>query len=140
MKQRLPFLFGVLSVLLLACMPVSAHHGTNTEYDSEYPITVVGVVTEFAFVNPHVQIYFDVTDAKGKVVHWGVESASPGRLVRVGWNRNIIKPGDKLTLTFEPARSGQPVGGLKKVVFPDGRVLGSTEGPPPPNGGGNSNN
>ncbi len=118
------------SSLLLLGAPSLAHHGTNTEYDSDHPMTVVGVVTEFDFVNPHVQIYFDVTDASGKVVHWGVESASPGRLVRAGWNRNIIKPGDKLTLTFEPARSGQPVGGLKKVVFPDGRVLGgSTTGP-----------
>jgi hypothetical protein len=140
MKHRLPFLLGVLVVSLLSCMAVSAHHGTNTEYDSEHPVTVVGVVTEFAFVNPHVQIYFDVTDAKGNVVHWGVESASPGRLVRVGWNRTIIKPGDKLTLTFEPARSGQPVGGLKKVVLPDGRVLGGSATTPSENGGGNSNN
>ena len=123
-----------LAFSLLLSGTLFAHHGTNTEYDSEHPLTVVGVVTEFDFVNPHVQIYFDVTDARGKVVHWGVESASPGRLVRAGWNRNIIKPGDKLTLTFEPARSGQPVGGLKKVALPDGRVLGgSTTGP----GGGN---
>jgi hypothetical protein len=110
----------------LASTTVFAHHGTNTEYDSAHPITVVGTVTEFAFSNPHVQIYFDVKDAKGNVTHWGVESASPGRLVRVGWNRNIIKAGDVLTITLEPARSGASVGGLKKVVFADGRVLDGT--------------
>jgi hypothetical protein len=139
LKARLLLPVALFCGSLLFGIPSVAHHGTNTEYDSEHPMTVVGVVTEFAFVNPHVQIYFDVTDAKGNVVHWGVESASPGRLVRVGWNRNIIKPGDKLTLTFEPARSGQPVGGLKKVVFPDGRVLGGSAAPPE-NGGSNSNN
>jgi len=139
MKDRLRFIFGLFFVAALFCLPAFAHHGTNTEYDSEHPMTVQAVVTEFAFVNPHVQIYFDVTDAKGKVVHWGVESASPGRLVRVGWNRNIIKPGDKLTLTFEPARSGQPVGGLKKVVFPDGRVLGGSATGPSDSGGGSNN-
>jgi hypothetical protein len=139
LKGRLLLPVALFCGSLLFSIPSVAHHGTNTEYDSEHPMTVVGVVTEFAFVNPHVQIYFDVTDAKGNVVHWGVESASPGRLVRVGWNRNIIKPGDKLTLTFEPARSGQPVGGLKKVVFPDGRVLGGSA-TAPENGGSNSNN
>ena len=139
MKARLLLPITLLGGSLLFSIPSVAHHGTNTEYDSEHPMTVVGVVTEFAFSNPHVQIYFDVTDAKGNVVHWGVESASPGRLVRVGWNRNIIKPGDKLTLTFEPARSGQPVGGLKKVVLPDGRVLGSSEGPPSNSGSSSSN-
>lgn len=116
---------------LLAISPAMAHHGTNTEYDSDHPVTVVGTVTEFAFSNPHVQIYFDVKDAKGAVTHWGVESASPGRLVRAGWTRNIIKPGDQLTITFEPARSGQPVGGLKKVVLPGGRVLGGSVTDPP---------
>lgn len=138
MKGRLLLPVALFCGSLLFSIPLVAHHGTNTEYDSEHPMTVVGVVTEFAFVNPHVQIYFDVTDAKGNVVHWGVESASPGRLVRVGWNRNIIKLGDKLTLTFEPARSGQPVGGLKKVVLPDGRVLGGSATAPPENGGSNN--
>jgi hypothetical protein len=129
LRHRL--LAGVAACVSLLTIPTArAHHGTNTEYDSDHPMTVVGVVTEFLFANPHVQIYFDVTDDKGKVTHWGVESASPGRLVRVGWNRNIIKPGDKLTLTFEPARSGNPVGGLKKVVLPDGRVLGGSAGDP----------
>ena len=100
-----------------------AHHSLLTEYDSEHQITLVGTVTEFAFSNPHVQIYFDVKDAKGDIVHWGVESASPGRLVRMGWNRNVIKPGDRLAVTLEPARNGAPVGALVKAVFPDGRVL-----------------
>jgi uncharacterized protein DUF6152 len=131
MKNKFIASLSLIPAYLLFCLPAVAHHGTNTEYDSDHPITVVGTVTEFAFSNPHVQIYFDVKDAKGNVTHWGVESASPGRLVRVGWNRNIIKPGDQLTITLEPARSGQPVGGLKKVVFPDGRVLGGSATAPP---------
>lgn len=131
MKNKFIASLSLIPAFLLLCLPAIAHHGTNTEYDSDHPITVVGTVTEFAFSNPHVQIYFDVKDAKGNVTHWGVESASPGRLVRVGWNRNIIKPGDQLTITLEPARSGQPVGGLKKVVLPDGRVLGGSATAPP---------
>ena len=111
------------SALLPVRSPIVAHHSLNTEYDSDHPVTMAGIVTEFAFSNPHVQIYFDVKDAKGRVVHWGVESASPGRLARIGWNRDVIKPGDRLAITLEPARNGAPVGALRKAVFPDGRVL-----------------
>ena len=68
--------------LLTANSLAIAHHGTNAEYDSEHPITFQATVTEFAFSNPHVQIYFDVKDEKGKIVHWAVEAPSPGRLIR----------------------------------------------------------
>ena len=108
----------------LASMPASAHHGTNTEYDAEHPLIFHGAVTEFEFVNPHIQIYFDVKDDKGKVAHWAVEGPSPGRLIRMGWSRNEIKAGDRITVTVEPARSGATVGAIRKVVLPSGKELG----------------
>ena len=127
MKIRLRGTASLILSLALIASAAFAHHGTNTEYDSDHPITVVGTVTEFEFSNPHVQVYFDAKDAKGNVVHWGVESASPGRLVRIGWNRNSVKAGDRVTITLDPARSGAPVGALEKIVFADGRVLASKE-------------
>ena len=108
----------------LAGIPTSAHHGTNTEYDAEHPIIFKGVVTEFEFANPHIQIYFDVKDEKGKVAHWAVEGPSPGRLVRMGWSRTELKAGDQITVTVEPARSGATVGAIRKVVLANGKELG----------------
>ena len=64
--------------------PVLAHHG-NAAYDTDHPITIKGTVTEFAWTNPHVQIYLDVKDEKGIIVHWSVETYSPGKLIRAGW-------------------------------------------------------
>src|ERR1700733_4734525 len=77
----------ILSAGLLA-MPTIAHHGTNAEYDAEHPIVFKANVTEVEFINPHIQIYFDAKDDKGKVVHWAVEGPSPGRLIRMGWSRS----------------------------------------------------
>lgn len=118
------FLAALILSVGLAGLPASAHHGTNTEYDAEHPLVFHATVTEFEFANPHIQIYFDVKDDKGKVVHWGVEGPSPGRLIRMGWSRDEIKAGDQITITVEPARSGAPVGAIRKVVLPSGKELG----------------
>lgn len=118
----------LLAILILgaavASTPANAHHGTNTEYDAEHPLVFHGLVTEFEFANPHIQIYFDVKDDKGKVAHWAVEGPSPGRLIRMGWSRTEIKAGDQITITVEPARSGATVGAIRKVVLPSGKELG----------------
>jgi hypothetical protein len=120
---------NLLAVLLIGSslflsVPAVAHHGTNTEYDAAHPIVFNATVTEFAFANPHIQIYFDVKDDKGRVAHWAVEGPSPGRLVRMGWTRNEIKVGDQITITVEPARSGATVGAIRKVVLAGGKELG----------------
>jgi Family of unknown function (DUF6152) len=117
---------ALATVLLMLCGPMFAHHGTNSEYDAKHPITLMGTVTEFEFVNPHVQIYFDAKDDKGNVVHWGCEAPSPGRLVRIGWTRHELKPGDQITITLDPARSGAAVGALRKLVTPEGKEMGVT--------------
>jgi hypothetical protein len=124
-KYRLNFLFAALALAALSTT-VWAHHG-NAAYDDKNPITIKGTVTEFAWVNPHVQIYLDVKDEKGGVSHWSVETYSPGKLVRAGWTKEIIKPGDVVSINLIPARNGSPVGFLHKLVLPDGKELGLQE-------------
>jgi hypothetical protein len=124
-KYRLNFLIAAASLLLMA-MPLRAHHG-NAAYDEKNPITIKGTVTEFAWVNPHVQIYLDVKDDKGNVAHWSVETYSPGKLVRAGWTKEIVKVGDLVSINLVPARNGSPVGFLHKLVLPSGKELGLQE-------------
>ncbi|HEV2522049.1 MAG TPA: DUF6152 family protein [Candidatus Acidoferrales bacterium] len=106
--------------------PVLAHHG-NAAYDTDHPITIKGTVTEFAWTNPHVQIYLDVKDEKGIVVHWSVETFSPGKLIRAGWTKDAVKAGDQVSINLIPAKSGAPVGFLHKLVLPSGKELGLQE-------------
>jgi hypothetical protein len=106
--------------------PALAHHG-NAAYDETTPVTIKGTVTEFAWANPHAQIYLDVTPDKGEIKHWSVETLSPGKLLRAGWTKDSVKAGDRVTITLYAAKSGAPVGFLLKLVFADGRELGTRE-------------
>jgi hypothetical protein len=108
---------------LLAAAPLIAHHGTGGIYNMEKSITLTGTVTIFKFVNPHVLVYFDVTDASTKdaVVNWVGEGPSVNNWTRTGWNRTSVKAGDRITVTLFPARSGKPEGVVHKIVTSNGK-------------------
>ena len=100
--------------LLMICVPLLAHHGTGT-YDSNISVTLNGVVTEFAFINPHAALYLDVKDASGKAVKWAIEMNSPGVLRAAGWTKTTFKAGDQITITVRPAKAGTPVGLINRA-------------------------
>jgi Family of unknown function (DUF6152) len=110
--------------LLIASAPLSAHHG-NAAYDASKEVTVNGVVTEWIVANPHSLLRFDVTDDKGNVAHWVVESgaASVNQARGVRLTKQLLKPGDKVTVTMMVAKNGQPVGRIHRLVLPDGRLM-----------------
>lgn len=122
LKHKLPALCAVTIGLLILSGSALAHHG-NAAYDLDNPITLQGTVTEFVWSNPHVQIYFDVKNAKGAMAHWACESNSPGMLSRRGWTKTELKPGEEITITLGPAKSGAPVGFALKIVLADGTIL-----------------
>jgi hypothetical protein len=116
----------VVAALLTTSAAVQAHHG-NSAYDETRTIVVTGVATEFDFVNPHTQIYMDVKNDKGEIVHWSVECNSPGIMRRSGWTRDTVKPGDQISVTLNPAKTGAPVGfsggRTGQVVLASGQTL-----------------
>ncbi len=120
--------FSVAIGLVIISAPVFAHHG-NAQYDEKKPLTLKGTVAEFVWASPHTKIVFDVKDSKGTVVHWSIETLSPGKLAREGWTKDAVKVGDQAAITFSPAKNGAPLGFLQKVVFPDGKQLGMLEHP-----------
>ena len=111
--MRIPACCAVAALLPL-CGSVLAHHGTGT-YDSTKSVTLSGVVTEFAFTNPHAALYFDAKDPSGKVVNWAIEMNSPGVLRRAGWTKATFKAGDQITITVRPAKAGTPVGLINRA-------------------------
>jgi hypothetical protein len=123
-----------VSILVLGSGTL-AHHGAPSLYDVLHPITIKGTVTEFVFANPHAQIYMDVKNDKGEVVAWSIETNGPGQLRRAGWTRETLKPGDEITVTLIPAKSGAPVGfsgwalGGGKIVLANGQTITTQEKP-----------
>src|SRR2546426_2671992 len=78
-------------------VPVAAHHGFDTEYDSTKTITATGVVSKVEWTNPHMHVYVDVTDGSGKVKTYNLELTSPNAIQRQGWNKNDLLAGERVT-------------------------------------------
>ena len=123
MKLKVLLCVASIAALALACAPLFAHHGTGVAYETEKSVTVKGTVTEWIWANPHCGLLFDATDENGNVVHWGAELGNPHQESGAGFSKDIFKPGDKITVTGHPAKSGAPRVSGARIVLEDGRVL-----------------
>lgn len=110
--------------LLLFSIPLSAHHST-AEFDLKHPATATGIVTRFEWSNPHAHIYLDATAPDGTVEHWLIEIDSPNALQRMGWSKDSLKPGDKVTCSGARAKDGSPHMRCTEVKLADGTVMHS---------------
>jgi hypothetical protein len=120
MKMKLLSLLGLGVGLLLISTAVLAHHGASA-YDTKKLTTLKGTVTDFQFMNPHTEILFNVTGADGKVEQWTAEAASLVTMSRLGWTKNIMKPGEQITAVGNCAKNGSHTMRLRKIVLPDGK-------------------
>jgi hypothetical protein len=128
MKAKLVTLAGAV---LLAALPVLAHHSFAAEYDSTKPITLTGKFTKMDWVNPHSWIHLEaVNPATGKTETWDVETGPPNTLYRNGWRKDAIKEGDQIVVTGSLAKNGSNTVNARSVKTSDGKTLlaGSSEG------------
>jgi hypothetical protein len=86
-------------------------------------VTVMGTVTDFEFVNPHCQIYFDVKNDKGETEQWQGELTTPTKLARGGWTKNTLNPGDTITVSGQVTKSGKHSIWIRNLIGPDGQPL-----------------
>ncbi len=124
MKDKGAILFSVIVCAVTFSGSLFAHHG-GSAYDRSKLTNFKATITDFRYINPHVQIFFDAKNDKGTVVHWNCESINPGMLSKQGWSKNTLKAGDHVTIAAFPAREGAPVCLLQKVVLADGKTLDS---------------
>lgn len=102
---------------------VQAHHAFSAEFSRDLPIEVQGTVTKVEWMNPHARFYVDAEDENGEIVNWNFELGSPNNLMRRGWTRNSLKPGDVVSVTGHRARNAPHVGNASSVVLGDGRKV-----------------
>lgn len=121
--RPLAFAAFACAVWLASGPPALAHHSGAAEFDSTKKVDLTGVVTKVEWTNPHAHFYIDVKDASGNVVNWNFELASPNVLIRNGWHRNSIKPGDTVTVTGSRAKDSSNYASAGEITFPDGHKL-----------------
>ncbi len=112
----------ILAAGLLA-IPLVAHHSFQAEFDAGKSVTLSGVVTKLEWTNPHAHFYIDVKGPDGKLVNWNMELASPNVLRRLGWNREIFKVGDTVTVFAACAKDGSNLASARTVTLADGRKM-----------------
>jgi hypothetical protein len=117
------FLLGALFAGLVSASVV-AHHG-NAAFAVGETRELKGTVTEWVWANPHCWLKFDVTDEKGETVNWVVEATNSADLMERGWSRLMFRPGDQVTVTLEPVKSGAPVGRVRFIMLADGKIVGT---------------
>ena len=103
--------------LLLAAMPIPAHHSFRGEYDETRLVTVNGTLTKVFWNNPHVMLSVDVKDDSGQVANWKMELASPNGLMRQGWKLDSLRPGDQVAVTGFGARDGSHLMNARTVTI-----------------------
>jgi Family of unknown function (DUF6152) len=118
---------ALIGVFALHNVPALAHH-SFAMFNPTKIVTLTGAVKELQWTAPHVMIWLVEDPKEGEAAGgklWSVElSTSPGPLTRLGWNRQSVKPGDRVTIEINPLRSGNPGGAFKKLtILSTGEVL-----------------
>ena len=109
--------------LLMAAVPVIAHHSFVAEYDATKAVKMTGTVTSMEWINPHAWIHMDVKDPDGKVVRWEIELGPPNALLKRGWSKKDVPAGIEIFVVGYQAKDGANRANGRDITFPDGKKL-----------------
>jgi uncharacterized protein DUF6152 len=145
--------YGLVIAVLAAAVTqtVVAHHSFAAEFDASKEIKITGKVTKLEWMNPHAWFHmvpeeicegpagseqngtWKCSKVEGAPAEWAFELASPNGLMRQGWTRNSLKPGDAITTEGTRAKDGGPRGNARAVMMVGGKRLfaGSSQGATP---------
>ena len=110
--------------------PLVAHHAFDTEYDPKKKVDLAGVVSKVEWTNPHMRVYVDVTDPKGGTTTWNLELGSPNSVLRRGWTKADIRPGEKVKFTAFSGRVVESRAAADSITLSDGRAFTGASGAP----------
>jgi hypothetical protein len=132
MRTKIAIVLTTAVLLLLAAVPVWAHHAFGAEFDANKPVKMQGTVTKMEWINPHAWIHVDVKETDGKITKWMIEAAAPNALLRRGWTKQSLLPGTAIMVEGFRAKDGANRANGSIITTTDGRKLfvGSSAGDP----------
>ena len=104
--MKLVSLVIVGAAWLLAAAPAASHHAFAAEFDINRPLKLTGSVTRIEWTNPHAWLFIDAKDDSGNTQSWAIELVGINDLLRLGWGRDKVKPGDVINVDGFGARNG----------------------------------
>ena len=117
-------ILGVLAGgLMMASLPMFAHHSFSAEFDASRPLKPHGTVTQWELVNPHSWIHLDVKNEDGTVTNWMIEGGSPNALLRLGFTKRSLPPGTEIFVEGYQAKDRGNLAVGKNITFPDGKRM-----------------
>jgi hypothetical protein len=109
--------------VLLGQSPALAHHSIAGQFDVSKTTTLRGTISRVDWINPHVYVLLDVTDATGVVTTWELSTIPLAMLRKAGITKERLrgKAGDVVTMVVHPALNGRRRGWVSKITYPDGK-------------------
>jgi hypothetical protein len=111
------FITSLILSLFLVSAPLVAHHNFQAEFDRDLPVVVTGTVVRFELTNPHARLYIQEVDENGETINWNFELTAASNLLRRGWRRDSVNPGDTVTVNADRAINHPNVGNARRVTL-----------------------
>ena len=109
--------------IVIAAVPVWAHHAFAAEFDAKKPIKLKGTIAKMEWINPHTWIHIDVKRPNGKVERWMIEGGPPNALYRRGFTKDSLPLGLEIVVEGFQAKDGSMRGNGRDLTFADGRKM-----------------
>jgi hypothetical protein len=123
---------SLLLVATLAMPPAGAHHSFAAEFSYNESGTITGEVVEVLFVNPHARYFVALEDQSGEEILWDAQTRSPNALFAIGWNKDTIRVGERITIEGNLGREGARKIWIREVRKASGETVRPTGEEPPP--------
>jgi hypothetical protein len=118
--------FAVLAALAIAG-PAWAHHPFDSEFDTNAPVKLSGKVMKIFWSDPHVVVELGVVDAGGRSRDWNFEAASPSAMQKKGWDKDMLKEGQQITVQGYRAKSEPFVAAARMITLPGGKSMSAAD-------------
>jgi Family of unknown function (DUF6152) len=122
MTKKVP-LIAAIAGMLIAALPVFAHHSFGAEFDINKPVKLRGKVVRIEFVNPHAWIHIAVPEKDGTTTEWLIEGGSPNALVRHGITKDTLPVGSEVIFEGSQAKDGSHRANGQHITLADGKKL-----------------
>jgi hypothetical protein len=121
--------FPVLAAIAILSIAGSAwaHHPFDAEFDATAPVRLSGTITKVDWSDPHVVVQIGVADPGGQTRTWNFEAASPSMMQNKGWQKDMLKEGQQITVQGYRAKSEPFVAAARVIVLPGGKSMSAAD-------------